>query len=271
MSTAPYDPFLNAQRPGYTHPGFADRYDAYRPRPPAALIDLLLQLANTVQPDLVVDLGSGTGISTFIWTRRARQVLGIEPLDAMRLIAEAANTASHVNFQAGIAQHTSLPDGAADIVTCGQALHWMEPVSTLAEAARILRSGGVFAAYDYDWPPTVQWEAERAFEHCMARLREWWQTNGSTGWQQWAKSEHLARMQQSGHFRYVKEVAIHHIERCTAERWVGYVLSRMPGVLDQGVSATELGLDELRQVAQRILGERGLPGYISYRVRVGVK
>jgi hypothetical protein len=70
---------------------------------------------------------------------------------------------------------------------------------------------------------------------------------------------------------YVKEVVLHHIEPCTAERWVGYALSRMPGVLDRGVSATVVGLDELRQVAQRTLGDQGLPAYFNYRVRVGVK
>jgi SAM-dependent methyltransferase len=273
MSTESYDPVLNAQRSRYTTPGFADCYDAYRPRPPAALLDVLLQLAHTARPDLVVDLGSGTGISTFIWTQRAWQVLGIEPLDAMRRIAEAANTAPHVRFQGGVAQHTGLPEGAADIVTCAQALHWMEPDSTLAEVARILRAGGVFAAYDYEWPPTVQWEAERAFFHCLARLQEWQPRDGIAGPQQWAKSAHLARLRQSGHFRYVKEIVLHHIELCTAERWVGYALSlgHVSRVLEAGVSATEVGLDELRQVAQRTLGERGLPGYVNYRVRVGVK
>jgi len=63
--------------------------------------------------------------------------------------------------------------------------------------------------------------------------------------QQWAKSAHLVRMQQSGHFRYVKEVVLHQIEQWTAERWVGYALSCMPGVLDSGASVTEVGLDEL--------------------------
>ena len=273
MSAEPYDPLRNAQRSRYTNPGFADRYDTYRPRPPEALLDVLLQLAHTAQPELVVDLGSGTGISTFIWTHRARHVIGIEPLDEMRRTAEAATTAPHVCFQGGFAQHTGLPEGAADLVTCAQALHWMEPDSTLAEVARILRPGGVFAAYDYEWPPTVHWEAERAFLHCMARVQELQQTYGITGPQHWAKSEHLARLRQSGHFRYVKEVVLHHIELCTAERWVGYALSlgHVTRVLDCGVSETAVGLDALRQVAQGTLGERGLPGYVNYRVRVGVK
>ena len=119
----------------------------------------------------------------------------------------------------------------------------------------------------------MHWEAERAFYHCLARLQEWQQRYGITGPQQWAKSEHLARLRQSGHFRYVKEVVLHHIEPCTVERWIGYALSlgHVLRVLDCGVSATEVGLDELRQVAQRTLGERGLPRYVNYRVRVGVK
>jgi len=221
MSSEPYDPILNAHRSCYMSPGFADRYDTYRPRPPAALLDVLLQLAHTARPDLVVALGSGTGLSTFIWTQRARQVIGIEPLDAMRRTAEAAHTTPHVRFQDGIAQHTGLPDGVADIGTCAQALHWMNPDSTLAAVARMLRAGRVFAAYDDDWPPTVHWEAKRAFDHCLARWQEWVQRDGSTGGQQWAKSAHLARRRQSGHVRYVKEVVLHRIEPCTAERWVG--------------------------------------------------
>jgi hypothetical protein len=48
-------------------------------------------------------------------------------------------------------------------------------------------------------------------------------------------------------------------------------LSCMPGVLESGVSTTEVGLDELREVAQRTLGQQGLPAYFTYRVRVGVK
>src|SRR3984893_18785877 len=69
--------------------------------------------------------------------------------------------AAHIAYREGVAHRTGLPDGCADIVTCAQSLHWMEPTSTLAEVARILRPGGLFAAYDYDWPPTLHWELDR--------------------------------------------------------------------------------------------------------------
>jgi hypothetical protein len=42
-------------------------------------------------------------------------------------------------------------------------------------------------------------------------------------------------------------------------------------VLDLGLSDPELGLDGLRRVAERTLGDEGLPWHVSYRVRVGVR
>jgi len=270
----PHDPVLNARLTGYTRDGFAVRYHAHRPRPPEAIVDLLLQLANTRRPDLVVDLGSGTGLSTAIWAGRARRVVGIEPLDEMRQVARADTTAPNVEFRAGVAQATGLPDGGADIVTCAQSLHHMEPASLLAEVGRILRGGGVFAAYDYDWPPVVDREAEQAFFAFVGRVRGLLQEHGlKSEMQQWDKEGHLDRMRRSGVFRHVRELALHHAEACTAERWVGFALSlgHVPPVLDLGLSDEELGLEELRRVAERTLGAEGRPWYVSYRVRVAVK
>jgi ubiquinone/menaquinone biosynthesis C-methylase UbiE len=274
MSSPPYDPLLNVQRSGYTTSGFADRYDAYRPKPPAALLDVLLQLVQTKHPKLVVDLGSGTGLSTSVWAEHAQRVIGVEPLEEMRRKAEANNSVPHVSFQYGFAHQIGLPDGSADIVTCSQSLHWMEPESTFTEVARILRPGGVFAAYDYDWPPTVHWEAERAFLTFMERMQELRRTYAITSaMQQWAKHEHLARLRASRQFRYVKEVLLHHTEPCTAERWVGFALTlgHVVPVLALGLSDTELRLEAFRQVAEQTLGPEGLPWCVSYRVRVGVK
>src|SRR6266851_8813074 len=110
MSGPSHDPLLSARQTGYTRSGFGAQYHAYRPRPPAALIDALVQLARVSRPGFVVDLGSGTGISTGIWAPRAECVIGIEPLDEMRKIAEAGNRASNVRFRPGVAQETGLPD-----------------------------------------------------------------------------------------------------------------------------------------------------------------
>ena len=273
MSAAPHDPADSARQLGYQRPGFAGRYDANRPRPPLAIVDLLLQIAQIPHPDLVVDLGSGTGLSTQIWAGRARRIIGIEPIDEMRRLAETHGV-DGIEFRPGVAQQTGLPDASADVVTCAQAFHHMEPESVLAEVGRILRPGGVFATYDYDLPPVIQWEAERAFVAFMGRVRELRTQHAVENTARvWDKRKHLEQLQRSAVFRYMRELVLHHREPCGAERWVGFALSLrdvLP-VLELGLTDAELGLDEFRRVSERALGAGGLSWHVSYRLRIGLK
>ncbi len=47
----------------------------------------------------------------------------------------------------------------------------METNGSFAEVARILRGGGVFAAYDCDWSQTLNAEAEQAYIACRAKAQ----------------------------------------------------------------------------------------------------
>lgn len=274
MTTSPAHLSANVER----FMGFADVYDTYRPRPPLVVLDILTQLAQTPQPALVVDLGSGTGLSTAIWAARATEVVGVEPSADMRRQAEARIAslpdAANVRYQAGYANATGLPDGCADIVTCSQSLHWMEPVSTFAEIARILRPGGVFAAYDCDWPPTLNWQIEQAHYTFAAQMHAAEQARGfSRDVRAWDKPQHLERMRASEQFRFTKEILLHSVEQGGAERLVGLELSQggVATLLKNGVGEDEIGITALREVAQRVLGDAIVPWYFSYRVRLGVK
>lgn len=258
--------------------GFAEHYDTFRPQPPVMLVNILTQLAGVPHPALVVDLGSGTGLSTMLWTGRAARVLGIEPSTDMRQQAEiraaqSANTAS-IEFRAGYSHATGLPDACADIVTCSQALHWMEPATAFAEIVRILRPGGIFAAYDCDWPPTFNLAVEHAYNDCLSQATIIEQTRGlSRDVQYWDKRQHLERMRASGHFRFVRELVVHHTEQGNAARLVGLALSQgqVAALLKAGVSEDEIGITGLRAVATHVLGDTNIPWFWSYRVRLGMR
>ncbi len=112
--------------------GFADQYDRHRAGPPPALADLVRQYAGSAMPGLVVDLGSGTGLSTRYWADKAARVIGIEPTPDMRHQAEKVTTAANVSYRAGFSHETGLEAGCADLVVCMQALHWMEPAGPAA-------------------------------------------------------------------------------------------------------------------------------------------
>jgi ubiquinone/menaquinone biosynthesis C-methylase UbiE len=259
------------QKSGYDRTGFAAHYDRFRPRPPRALLDVLCRYARDERPALVVDLGCGTGLSTREWSGRAEHVIGIEPNPAMLAVAEPA---PGVEYREAFAGETGLDDRCAHIVTCSQSLHWMEPETTFAEAARILRAGGVFAAYDYDTPPIVDPEVDEAFRAYQARRRGVRRARGiQQGADRWAKEHHLERMRASGRFRYCRELLLHSIEEGGAERIGGFARSLGLPVADMTDAELEheLGIEELEEVAQRVLGNRIVPLLFGYRVRVAVR
>ena len=254
--------------------GFAGLYDESRPHPPPVLQDLLTRLAGVATPSLVVDLGCGTGLSSRFWSARARQVIGVEPTDDMRHQAELRTAATNVSYLSGFSHRSGLPDNCADIVTCSQSLHWMDPLPTFKEVARVLRRGGVFAAYDCDFPPTTSsWKADAAYVRFMeraAQLEE--EHNVSDGLQRWSKAEHLDGMKASGCFRFTKEVVLHHVEEGNAERLITLTKSQgnVATLFKKGLSERDLGMDKFRAIANETLGANAKPWYFSTRVRLGI-
>jgi SAM-dependent methyltransferase len=260
------------EQSGYRREGFAEHYDDYRPAPPSALLDALARYAGAPLRR-VVDLGSGTGLSTRAWADLADEVVGVEANPPMRAVAETRTAASNVRYVDAFAAETGLPSASADLVTCSQSFHWMEREPVLAEAARILRPGGVFAAYDYDMPPLVQPEVDRAFtEHLRLRrhFRDVHQVEA--GWTRRPKVEHLEAIRESGHFAFAREFVLHDETAGGAEDVVGLArsLGLVPELRALGVTDEELGLTRLEEVTRRVLGARRWPWLIGYRVRLGV-
>jgi SAM-dependent methyltransferase len=248
---------------GYEREGFAETYDLNRPAPPAALLDVLTRAAGVERPRLVVDLGSGTGLSSRAWADRAEEVVGVEPQAPMRARAEAATAAPNVRYVEGWSYETGLGDGSADMVTCSQSFHWMEPGPTLDEAARVLRPGGVFAAYDYEVPPFVHPEVDAAFDEYLDRRRE---ARASSGIPPADKTRHLERIRASGHFRFSRRLLLHGDDEGDAGRVVGAAFSMGP-VLEE----LEDAIAHLRETAERVLGDRVVPWVVGYFVYFGVK
>jgi SAM-dependent methyltransferase len=259
---------------GYLRDGFADYYDAYRPSPPGALLDALARYAGGGRLELIVDLGSGTGLSARAWAARAVEVVGVEPNESMLAAAVALTADANVRYVRAFADETGLPGESADLVTCSQSFHWMDREPVLAEAARILRPAGVFAAYDYDMPPLVHPEVDAAFRAHLGRRRRFRDKHEvEAGWTRVPKQGHLDAIRDSGHFAYAREAVFHDAAEVDAERIIGLArsLGLVPELLALGVSEEELGLTALEETARRVLGDRRVDWVLGYRVRLGVK
>jgi ubiquinone/menaquinone biosynthesis C-methylase UbiE len=139
-SVPPDLPPLHTQNP---QSRFADRatdYAKYRPSYPAeAITAILTGLAPDLTSLTVADIGAGTGISSRLIAERGPKVWAVEPNQAMR---DAATPHAQIEFRAGTAEQTGLPDRSVDLITCFQAFHWFEPNATLREFYRILKPSG---------------------------------------------------------------------------------------------------------------------------------
>jgi SAM-dependent methyltransferase len=259
------------RRSGYSAPGFAARYDANRPRPPGILVELLPFLANVERPALVVDLGSGTGLSTRLWVECADAVVGVEPNPEMRAYAETTTKEVNVRYVAGSSVATGLPDECVDIVTSAQSLQWMEPVGTLREIGRILRPGGIFAAYNYRSLLTGSWDVDLTFRRVREAVRRRRVELGlDAGVQRWPPT--LDRIEESKEFRFTSEASLHSVERGNADRLIGFLLSEgSVTTLLERVSEQAIGLDRLRAIATRSLGSELRPWYLGYVIWLAAK
>jgi SAM-dependent methyltransferase len=285
--------------------GFAGLYDRARPEPPAVLGEWLGRYVGR-RPATAVDLGSGTGLSTRWLARWADEVVGVEPSADMRAAA-AGRGPGNTRYVEGWGHRSGLPPACADVVVAVQSLHWMEPASTFAEVVRLLRPGGVFAAIDCDWPPSVgSAAAERAWAECRGVVRAYERrlaagpaaaalrapleeaelaVSRATGRdphradgaqpgpvRSWSKDGHLARMEASGLFWWCTEVACHQAARGDAAQFVEVLRSQgdYQSVRRAGVTDELLGLPALEARCREAFGPGDRPWLFTYRARLGV-
>jgi SAM-dependent methyltransferase len=138
----------------------AANYAAGRPDYPAPLYDTLAsRLGRPLDGAHVVDLGAGTGIASRQLAERGAVVTAVELSGPM--LAQLAATSPGVHPVRGSATALPLRSHSADLVTCAQAWHWMDPALAIPEFIRVLRPSGVFAAW---WNLThrdSEWEHEQ--------------------------------------------------------------------------------------------------------------
>src|ERR1700751_737836 len=120
---------------------FSDRvenYAKFRPNYPDALIRFVQERLSP--PEVIADIGSGTGILSDQLLTAGYTVFGVEPNEPMRLEAER-RLGSRLGFHSvtGTAEATTLGSGSVEAVTCAQSFHWFDRTGTRVEFGRILR------------------------------------------------------------------------------------------------------------------------------------
>jgi SAM-dependent methyltransferase len=122
-------------------------YVKYRPAAPAELFAYLRSL--TSAHELALDCGTGNGQAAVQLAEYYETVVATDP--SAEQIRHAAQH-QRVSYRIEKAENPVLEKGSADIVTVSQALHWFEFDPFFAEVRRVLKPGGIFAAWAYPLP-----------------------------------------------------------------------------------------------------------------------
>ena len=124
--------------------GVANRYADFRPHYPAELFDYLATI--TPKDSRVWDCACGNGQATLDLAGRFDRIIAT---DASREQIASAIAHPKVEYRVAPAEESGLPDESVGLITVAQALHWFDLGRFYAEAKRVLKPGGVIAAWAY--------------------------------------------------------------------------------------------------------------------------
>jgi ubiquinone/menaquinone biosynthesis C-methylase UbiE len=124
--------------------GHASDYAAYRPRYPDALFEAVVRHCAATRR--AWDCGTGNGQAAVALARYVDHVVATDASAAQ--IAEATPH-ERVTYHVAPAEDSPLADASANLATVAQALHWFDLDAFYAEVRRVVRPGGVIAAWTY--------------------------------------------------------------------------------------------------------------------------
>lgn len=153
-------------------------YDSFRPHYPPLFYELLHKYvtsskdgANMDHAEKVIDLGCGTGISTYPLLNIADTVIGV---DVSQQMVDTANdlakerckelqvSPSRIKFIAGHAEtfvkspNNEIRKNGVDLITCAECLHWFGSYPSFFKACHhLLKPGGTLAYWYYRDPIVV--------------------------------------------------------------------------------------------------------------------
>ena len=167
---------------GHEHEVWAvgDAYEAYVGRWSRRIAEAFLQWLQVPAGRHWLDVGCGTGAltATVLAVADPAQIIGVDTSEGFLASARARIVDTRAAFGIGDARSLPLTDRRFDAVVSGLALNFVpDPHRAVAEFARVATSGGVAAAYVWDYAEGMAmmryfWDAATALDPAAAELDE---------------------------------------------------------------------------------------------------
>lgn len=159
---------------------FSERPDLYasaRPTYPQAFFDFVAMSAPST--GRAWDCATGSGQAAIGLARKFHEV---EATDASAAQIAHAIPCPGVRYSVQPAERTNFEPASFDAVCVAQALHWFDLAKFFPEVSRVLKVGGVFVAWGYDWM-FVNPEFDAAFkETVLDAVATYWAPQNQLLW-----------------------------------------------------------------------------------------
>ncbi|KAM6070644.1 putative methyltransferase isoform 1-T2 [Chlamydotis macqueenii] len=138
--------------------GHAAVYQKYRFAPGQELQQTILgylREKNATSPELVVDVGCGSGQGTRFLAEHFKKVVGTDISEAQIQEARDATSPPNVSYLVCPAEELPFGDASVDLLASFTAAHWFDIEKFMREANRVLKPGGcvVLCTYTMDMSP----------------------------------------------------------------------------------------------------------------------
>ena len=162
------------------HDLFEDKTEIYaqaRPRYPTALYEWLADVCPA--REAAWDVGCGNGQAAVDLRKYFNRVEATDVSPSQ--IANAIATEG-VSYSVQPAESTSFSSQSFDLVCVAQALHWFDHSQFWPEVKRVLKPGGIFAAWGYTWPHLNEVLDELLDRSLLSVIRPYWAAQNQLLW-----------------------------------------------------------------------------------------
>ncbi len=236
----------------------ASPYQKFRPTVPQTVLKRVLrhlQEKNSQPFKLAIDVGCGSGQITQPLASHFEKVIGVDVSESQLATARKISSSPNIEYRIGTAEEIPAPDGAVDLVTCCQAVHWFDYAAFLKEVDRVLRPHGCLAiiAHGHRMPQTCK-EKDGSKDEKLERLYTDFYKRSAIApyWSDWRK--HIDNMYSDFTIPYVGSVRDDTIEMIgeeTVASFLGYL--RSWSAYQMFVAQNPEAPDPLIEFSQRLL------------------
>ena len=140
---------MNASR-RFSTSHISEAYSKFRPVYPQSVANVIvdyMKSKGSLAFDFAVDVGCGSGQSTFLLSDYFDKVVGLDVSETQIEQAKLKGASSKlaVTFIIGDAHNLPFEPSSVDLLTCAMSWHWLDTEKFYDEAKRVLKPGGCLA------------------------------------------------------------------------------------------------------------------------------